>query len=85
MDNQRKTEIEMAVERTLERLGLSSGEVSYAQGVRLYGKWFESAVAKKKIQPSRYGENGRNRWFLISEILDYRATELEMISQILDF
>lgn len=64
------TSIELGTARTLEVLGVSSGEISQRKALKVYGKWFAEALATHKIQPCRV-EEGRTgtRWFRVVDIL----------------
>ncbi|MCQ2116656.1 MAG: hypothetical protein MJY76_00750 [Bacteroidales bacterium] len=75
----RETEISMAVVATMTRLGAISGELTYAEAYRLYGRWFANAAKDGKILPSRIGATGKPRWYSISDILATKAAELEKV------
>lgn len=81
---QKKNDIAMAVTTTLAQVGLISGELTYAAAHRMYGGWFTNAVKNGKISPSRFGAGKKaTKYFLVSDILAYRAVELERAQIIL--
>lgn len=63
--------IERTVQTTLERLGLTSGLISYSQAFKTYGRWFADLVKMGDIRPIMRGA-GRNatKHFLVSDILE---------------
>lgn len=73
---QKIAETQATIALTLTMLGVSSGELTYAQAKKTYGSWFVSAVQKNRIFPCRYGEGGRT-WYSVVEILTYKASEFE--------
>jgi len=66
----------IGVARTLETLGVSSGEISYRQAVLSYGKWFTDAAKDGRIKPvfSGSGKNGM-RHYRVSDILVRKVEE----------
>ena len=69
-------EIQAAVAMTMTMMGISSGELTFAQAKRTYGAWFIQAVERGWITPCRYGEHGRT-WYSVPEILAFKAAQLE--------
>lgn len=63
--------------RTLEVLGISSGEISQRRARSVYGKWFAENERRGRIYPCRV-DNGRNgtRWFKVSDILAVKAADI---------
>ena len=59
--------------RAMEALGLSSGEISQRQALKIYGKWFQDALAAHRLNPVRV-EDGRagTRWYRVVEILNLK-------------
>lgn len=79
-----KLSAEMGAARTLELLGLHSGEVSQRKARDTYGKWFLDAERDGRISPVRV-EPGRTgtRWYRVVDILalkvrDAAPAELKM-------
>ena len=54
----------------LHALGLTAGELSQRQAVKVYGKWLADAIRAGKIRPVRI-EDGHagTRWFKVADIL----------------
>ena len=54
----------------LHALGLTAGELSQRQAVRVYGKWLREAMQAGKIRPVRV-EDGHagTRWYAVRDIL----------------
>lgn len=71
-----KTIAEAAAVSVLTTLGLTSGEISRARAVALYGKWFREAEAAGRVRPVRIG-TGRTgtRWFSVMDLLALRAED----------
>ena len=69
----------MVVANTMTRLGVISGELTYAEAYRIYGKWFANATKDGKILPVRVGTTGKTRWYSIDNILATKAAELEKV------
>ena len=59
--------------RAMEALGLTSGEISQRQALKIYGSWFRDALAAHRLTPVRV-EDGRagTRWFRVVEILNLK-------------
>lgn len=71
MSNYNANTIERTVQTTLERLGLTSGLISYNQAFKTYGRWFAELVKLGEIRPimKGAGKNG-TKHFLVSDILE---------------
>lgn len=71
MSNYNANTIERTVQTTLERLGLTSGLISYSQAVKTYGKWFAELVKRGVIRPiiKGQGKNGTQH-YQVSDILE---------------
>ena len=69
-------EIQAAVAMTLTIMGVSSGELTFAQAKRTFGAWFIQAVERGWITPCRYGEGNRT-WYSVQDILAFKAAQLE--------
>lgn len=68
--------VELGAARTLEVLGVSSGEISQRKAVKVYGKWFTDAVAAHRIHPARIEEGkAGTRWFRVVDILSEKVAE----------
>lgn len=69
-----ETCVELGSAKTLETLGLTSGEISFSKAKKIYGKWFTDAYASQRIFPCRV-ENGRagTIWFRVVDILKLKA------------
>lgn len=85
LKQQKRTEITLAVNTALTQLGLTSGELTYAAALKVYGQWFANAVKNGRITPIRLGE-GRTptKWYSVADILAYKAAELEEAQIILN-
>lgn len=66
--------VEIGCAQTMKNLGVTSGELSERQAVKVYGTWFKWAVANNKVHPSRVG-NGKNgtRWYSVTDLLSLKA------------
>lgn len=77
------TSSELGAVRALAALGLTSGEISQRRALKVYGKWFQEALAAHRISPVRV-EDGRagTRWYLVADILALKikdATKAELL------
>lgn len=63
--------IAQAVQITLERLGVTSGFITYTKAVKVYGKWFVELAKRGDIRPIHKGK-GKNGscQYLVSDILE---------------
>ena len=84
LNNLIQSAIELGTARTLEVLGVSSGEVSQRKARDTYGKWFVDADRAGRIAPCRV-DNGRNgtRHYRVVDILalkveDHARAELKL-------
>ena len=72
---------QMGAAEALHTLGLTSGEVSQRQAVKVYGKWLTDAIRRGDIAPARI-EDGHagTRWYKVADILalqtEYSAAAL---------
>lgn len=68
--------IELGTARTLETLGLSSGEISQRKARDTYHKWFMDADKAGRIRPCRI-EPGRagTRYYRVVDILALKAKD----------
>ena len=71
MSNYEANLIERTVQLTLERIGATSGFVSFREAKKKYGRWFTELVKLGGIRPILKGEgkNGTQR-YLVSDILE---------------
>lgn len=69
--NNNTNTIAQAVQITLERLGVTSGFMSYTKAKKVYGKWFVELTKRGELRPIRKGE-GKNgtEVYLVSDILE---------------
>lgn len=69
--------IELGTARTMEVLGVHSGEISTRKARDTYGKWFIDAVENNRLHPCRV-DNGRNgtRWYRVVDILALKADDV---------
>lgn len=72
----RLAEIQAAIAMTMTIMGVSSGEITFAQAKRTFGGWFIQAVERGWITPCRYGEGNRT-WYSVPDILAFKASQLE--------
>ena len=70
-NNYNANTIELAVQATLERLGVTSGFITFNKAKKIYGNWFTELVKLGEIRPILKGEgkNGTQR-YLVSDILE---------------
>ena len=68
--------IELGSARTMETLGVSSGEISQRKARNVYGKYFTDADREGRIRPCRI-EEGRagTRWYRVVDILALMAAD----------
>ena len=68
--------VELGTARTLEVLGVSSGEVSQRKARDTYGKWFLDADRAGRIRPCRV-DDGRNgtRHYRVVDILALKVED----------
>lgn len=67
---------ELGATKAMVNLGVTSGEVSLRQAVKVYGKWFEEASRSNRIHPVRVGNGASGtKWYAVSEILSLRAQD----------
>lgn len=71
-----ETCVELGAARTMETLGVTSGEVSQRRARDVYGKWFTDADRAGRIRPCRI-EDGRagTRWYRVVDILSLKAAD----------
>lgn len=71
-----QTCVELGSAKTLETLGLSSGEISQRKARDIYGKYFTDADREGRIRPCRV-ENGKcgTRWYRVVDILSLKAQD----------
>lgn len=71
MSNYEANLIERTVQLTLERIGATSGFVSFREAKKIYGNWFTELVKLGEIRPILKGE-GKNatQRYLVSDILE---------------
>lgn len=70
-NNYNANTIERTVQATLERLGVTSGFITFNKAKKIYGNWFTELVKLGEIRPILKGEgkNGTQR-YLVSDILE---------------
>lgn len=71
-----QTCVELGTARTLETLGVSSGEISQRKARNVYGKYFTDADKAGRIRPCRI-ENGRTgtKWYRVADILALKVED----------
>ena len=71
-----RTTAALAALEVLETLGLTSGEISRNQALKVYGRQFRDLEAAGLIRPVRDG-GGRygHKWFRVADILAARAEQ----------
>lgn len=69
-----RTCVELGSARTMETLGVTSGELSLRKSRDTYGKWFMDAYNQGRIHPCRV-EDGKTgtKWFRVVDILQLKA------------
>lgn len=62
--------------RTLETLGITSGEISANKAKATYGKYFTEVAGNGRLQPSRVG-GGKHitKWYRVADILALKAAD----------
>lgn len=63
----------LASANTMVVLGVTSGEISEAQALRVYGKWFREHLRKGDIAPAWVGD--RKRYYKVTDILALKAKD----------
>lgn len=77
IESEIKTIAKAAAVEVLEALGLTAGEISRNQAVKVYGVWFKDAEASGRVRPVRVGAGKTGtKWYAVSEILAVRAADL---------
>lgn len=68
--------VELGSAKTMEALGVSSGEISQRRARDVYGKYFTDADRAGRIRPCRI-EEGRagTRWYRVVDILALKAAD----------
>lgn len=71
-----ETCVELGSARTMENLGVTSGEISQRRARDIYGKYFSDADRAGRIRPCRI-EDGRagTRWYRVVDILSLKAAD----------
>lgn len=71
-----KTCVELGSAKTIEALGISSGEISRNKAVSVYGRYFVNAEREGRISPVRVGKgrNGR-KYYRVEDILSLKAQD----------
>lgn len=71
-----KTCVELGSAKTIEALGLSSGEISRNKAIAIYGSYFRKAEEQGRIRPCRIGA-GRNgtKHYRVVDILSLKAED----------
>ena len=66
--------VELGSARTMESLGVTSGEISQRRARDIYGKYFTDAVSQGRLRPCRV-EDGRagTKWYRVVDILALKA------------
>ena len=68
--------VELGTAKTLETLGISSGEISQRKARDTYHKWFMDADKAGRIRPCRIEEGkAGTRWYRVVDILALKAQE----------
>lgn len=79
MDNLERmiqTCVELGTAKTLETLGVSSGEISQRKARDTYGKWFVDADRAGRIRPCRIDEGKRGtRHYRVVDILQVKVQD----------
>lgn len=68
--------VELGSAKTLECLGVTSGEISQRRARNVYGKYFTDADRAGRIRPCRV-EDGKTgtRWYRVVDILKLKAMD----------
>jgi hypothetical protein len=79
MDNLERliqTCVEVGTARTLEALGVTSGEISQRKARDTYGKWFTEADKAGRIRPCRVDNGARGtRHYRVVDILELKVKD----------
>lgn len=71
-----ETCVALGTARTLEALGVSSGEISQRKARDTYHKWFVDADRDGRIRPCRIDEGkSGTRWYRVADILALKASD----------
>lgn len=71
-----QTCVELGSAKTIETLGLSSGEISQRKARDTYHKWFMDADREGRIRPCRIENGGRGtRYYRVVDILSLKAMD----------
>lgn len=72
-----KTIAQAAAVEVLTALGMTSGEISRNQALRVYGVWFKDAEAAGRVHPVRVGVGKTGtKWYAVSDLLAARAADM---------
>lgn len=68
--------VQLGATLALEQLGLTAGEISQRQARRIYGSYFDTLVAQRRIAPARIepGHAG-TKFFRIADILTCKVED----------
>lgn len=71
-----ETAVELGCAKTMEALGVTSGEISQRKARDIYGKWFVDADRRGRIRPVRV-ENGPHgtRKYRVVDILKLKTAD----------
>lgn len=71
-----ETASELGAARLAESLGLTAGEISQRQALKLYGSWFALALRDQRLRPTRIeaGHAG-TRWYRVVDILTLKTAD----------
>jgi hypothetical protein len=68
--------MQIGVIRTLQLLGVSSGEISQRKAIETYGKWFKDQVEDGTIRPIRIEEGKHGaKIYSVTDILAVRVRQ----------
>jgi hypothetical protein len=76
--------VKLAVAEALTELGITAGEISERNALKVYGSWFRKAVADGRIRAHRNG-CGRTskKMYNVAEILALKASDTESATLII--
>lgn len=71
-----KTCCELGAAKTIEAMGLASGEISRSKALSVYGNYFRDAEREGRILPVRVGNGSRGRkMYRVVDILALKAKD----------
>ena len=80
--NNNTNTIAQAVQITLERLGVTSGFITYSKAAKVYGKWFVELAKRGEIRPIHKGDGKNGAW--AEQVIEANGAYHYLVSDILE-